>query len=148
MKNNTLFTLLNTILMILYYVSYVLVLFAFLEWEGRMIAFITIVLFGIPLIAFFLPFVGGVMFSTKKWIILCLSYLSACPAVYFLQVALADGLPLRGRTDFTGDTHALPLYITYHVIGSIILFLVVATISFLFNAARLWHERRENSIKE
>lgn len=66
MKNNTLFTLLNTSLLILYYISYVLVLFAFLEWEGRMIAFITIVLFGIPLIAFFLPFVGGVMFSTKN----------------------------------------------------------------------------------
>ncbi|HEM4129913.1 TPA: hypothetical protein U1W61_001645 [Streptococcus suis] len=148
MKNKTLFTKWNTFLMILYYISYVLVLLAFLEWEGRKIVFITLVLFGIPLIAFFLPFVGGVMFYTKKWIILCLSYLLASPAVYYLQVALADGLPLRGWPDFTGDTHALPLYITYHVIGSIILFLVVATISFLFNVARLWHERRENSIKE
>ncbi len=115
----------------LYIISCALELFCVWTWNGGMILFVSIFLFGLPLIFVLLPILGAYMFKAKRGWSILLSYLCSLTALPFLITACRS-FPLRRMIDARPHYERLSITFSVATVVSLAFFLIIATVSMVY----------------
>ncbi|EHJ52601.1 hypothetical protein [Streptococcus macacae] len=120
----------ENILASFFMLSYFWLLICLYSWDGGTIIFISIFTFGLPLLYYGFPFLSIIMLTNNK-LTISIGYLSSLTAIFYLIFALSN-FPLKQITDEAGHTATLTYWHSFSVILSIIVFLLIATLLFLY----------------
>lgn len=114
-----------------YILSCLLMLTCVYHWVGNLLLWLSIYLFGLPLLLFILPVFGLYMFGRKGSIRIGIGFLfSLTPIVYLLPAA--SNFPFTVQTDAAGHKTTISVGLTLAILLSTFLFLVISTISFYY----------------
>lgn len=104
--------------------------FAF-QWFGGLLIWMSIYLFGIPMLLFLLPLLGLMMFALKSRLGICLSFIVSLTPLYYFLPAL-ENFPFKVQITAAGHMSDTSLALSWAILLSAILFFGILTISFIY----------------
>ena len=121
----------NKILGTVYVISYLCLLYCLWLWNGPIFLFLTVILFGLPLLIIALPLLGIWIFTKLKSLIL-IGYVASLLNSYYLYLVLRN-FHLERISDTAG--HKIPLSpgLSVAIIIFDVILLSVATLGFYKN---------------
>ena len=121
----------NKILGTVYVISYLCLLYCLWIWNGPIFLFLTVILFGFPLLIIAIPLLGLWIFTKLKSQIL-IGYISSLLNSYYLYLVLKN-FHLERITDTAGHKIALSTGLSVAIIIFDVILLSVATLGFYKN---------------
>lgn len=121
----------NKILGTVYVISYLCLLYCLWLWNGPIFLFLTVILFGLPLLIIALPLLGIWIFTKLKSLIL-IGYVASLLNSYYLYLVLRN-FHLERITDTAGHKIPLSPWLSVAIIIFDVILLSVATLGFYKN---------------
>ena len=114
---------------------YLVTCFIFLRfvfnWMGGLVMWMSIYLFGLPLIFIGFPYVGLVMFGVKSMRRILFGFLASLTPLLYLLPAFTT-FPLQVQTDAAGNMATISPALSMAIVISALLFFSMSTVSFYY----------------